>query len=202
MKIKAGLSALLILSALSNNLIAQNILPADLQIKMALQASPADKKDSAMVYGYSSTGEFVVLRKGLNDMVCLADNPKQKGVYISCYFQELEPFMARGRELNADRKSYKQKMDTREQEVKSGKLSMPKQPTTLFAYWGTDEALNPETGALKDAQRRYVVYIPFATSKTTGLPNRPDVPGMPWIMDEGTHKAHIMINPANMLHKH
>ncbi|MDQ6481844.1 hypothetical protein [Dyadobacter sp. LHD-138] len=202
MKRNLVLSGLVALFTGSSELIAQDILPAELQIKMALQAAPADKKDSAMVYGYSSAGQFVILRKGLNDMVCLADNPKQKGVYINCYFKELEPFMARGRELNAERKTYKQKMDTRELDVKNGKVLMPKQPTTLFAYWGSDEALNTETGELKDAQRRYVVYIPFATSKTTGLPNKPDVPGMPWIMDEGTHKAHIMINPANMLHKH
>ena len=183
-------------------LFAQQILPADLQIKMAVQAAPAAQRDSAMVYGYASDGTFTVLRKGLNDLVCLADNPRQKGVYISCYFKELEPFMARGRELSAEKKSFKQKMDTREQEVRSGKLRMPKQPTTLFAYWGSDEALDQQTGALSDAQRRYVVYIPFATAKSTGLHNKPDVPGMPWIMDEGTHKAHIMINPADMNHKH
>lgn len=183
-------------------LFAQQILPAELQIKMAVQAAPAVQRDSAMVYGYAADGTFTVLRKGTNDLVCLADNPKQKGVYISCYFKELEPFMARGRGLSAEKKSFKQKMDTREQEVKSGKLQMPKQPTTLFAYWGSDEALNQETGELSDAQRRYVVYIPFATAKSTGLPNKPDVPGMPWIMDEGTHKAHIMINPADMNHKH
>jgi len=42
---------------------------------------------------------------------------------------------------------------------------------------------------------RYVIYIPFATAESTGLPLAPSAPGMPWIMDPGTHRAHIMINP-------
>jgi hypothetical protein len=42
---------------------------------------------------------------------------------------------------------------------------------------------------------RYVIYIPYATSASTGLPLKQDAPGMPWIMDPGTPRAHIMINP-------
>ena len=30
---------------------------------------------------------------------------------------------------------------------------------------------------------------------TTGIPLAPLTPGGPWIMDPGTHRAHIMINP-------
>ena len=34
-----------------------------------------------------------------------------------------------------------------------------------------------------------------ATAETTGLPTKPHVKGMPWIMDPGTHRAHIMVGP-------
>jgi hypothetical protein len=43
---------------------------------------------------------------------------------------------------------------------------------------------------------RYVIYIPFATSESTGLPLKPEIPGGPWLMDAGTHRAHIMLNPT------
>jgi len=43
---------------------------------------------------------------------------------------------------------------------------------------------------------RYVIYIPFATPESTGLPLSPEIPGGPWIMDSGTHRAHIMLNPT------
>ncbi|MFT5773641.1 MAG: hypothetical protein ACI9ZX_003050 [Algoriphagus sp.] len=39
------------------------------------------------------------------------------------------------------------------------------------------------------------MYIPWATSESTGLPLKAYGPGMPWIMDPGTHRAHIMISP-------
>lgn len=178
------------------------IYPEELQVKTAVLAAPTDKRDSATVYGYNQKGEFILLREGKNDLVCLADNPKYKGISVSCYFNQLEPFMARGRELTAEGKNFKQKMDTRAAEIESGQLKMPLTPTILYAYWGSEEEYDMTTGELKDALRRYVVYIPYATGESTGLPVKPDVPGMPWLMDAGTHKAHIMINPPNMNHGH
>ena len=70
---------------------------ADVQIKTALLAAPANKRDSAAVYGYSEKKEFVLLRKGLNELVCVADNPDQQGISVSCYHKDLDPFMERGR---------------------------------------------------------------------------------------------------------
>lgn len=103
--------------------------------------------------------------------------------------------MARGRELQDLGKSFKEKFDAREEEVKSGKLKMPDEPSILFAVSGLEENYNPATGELKNGHMRYVIYTPYATAASTGLPEKPDVPGMPWIMDPGTHRAHIMITP-------
>lgn len=167
----------------------------EIQIKTALLAAPSDKREGAMVYGYSSDGKLIVLRTGTNDMICLADNPKQRGIQVSCYYYKLDAFMARGRELLAEGKTLKERFDIREEEVKSGKLKMPEEPSILFVVQGTEANYNRETGELKDAFMRYVIYIPYATSASTGLPEKPDVPGMPWIMDPGTHRAHIMITP-------
>jgi len=168
----------------------------EVQIKQAVLAAPEEQREKAMVYGYNDKGEFVVLRKGENEMVCLADDPEQTGLNVSCYHKDLEPFMARGRELKKDGKNFQEVFDIREQEVKSGKLLMPKAPATLFVYSAKEEQVNKTTGEVKDGYLRYVIYIPYATAETTGLPLKPTAPGMPWIMDPGTHRAHIMINPA------
>ncbi|TDB63965.1 hypothetical protein [Arundinibacter roseus] len=168
---------------------------AEIQIKSAVLAAPTDKREGARVYGFATDGQFKILREGTNDWVCLADDPAQKGINVSCYHNLLEPFMARGRELKTEKKSPKEIFDIREAEVKSGKLKMPEQPSTLFVLSGTDENFDPATGDLKDSYLRYVVYIPFATAESTGLPLKPEGPAMPWIMDPGTHRAHIMINP-------
>lgn len=165
------------------------------QISTAVLAAPEGLREKAMVYGYSEKGEFIVLRSGGNEMVCLADDPNQAGLNVSCYHKDLEPFMARGRDLKKAGKNFKEIFDIREEEVKSGKLVMPKYPATLFVYSATDEQFNKASGEVTGGNLRYVVYIPYATSETTGLPLKPEAPGMPWIMDPGTHRAHIMINP-------
>lgn len=167
----------------------------EIQIKSALLAAPADKRDSASVYGYSDKKEFILLKKGTNELVCLADDPGKAGFSVSCYHKDLQPFMQRGQELRIQGKGSDEIFDTREKEVKSGKLKMPKQPTTLFVYTSKDENYNPATGEVKEGYLRYVVYIPYATAESTGLPLKPDGPAMPWIMHPGTHGAHIMINP-------
>lgn len=169
---------------------------AAMQIKTAVLAAPADKRDGAAVYGYNQKGEVVLLRKGTNEMVCLADDPNQKGFSTSSYHKDLEPFMARGRELRKAGKERDEIFKTREQEVKSGKLKMPKQPAALFVFTAKDENVNLSTGEVTDGYLRYVVYIPYATAESTGLPLKPESPAMPWIMDPGTHAAHIMITPA------
>jgi hypothetical protein len=128
-------------------------------------------------------------------MVCLADDPAQNGFNVSCYHKDLDPFMARGRDLKKEGKSHTDIFTIREDEVKAGKLVMPKQPATLYVYSADDAKYNRTTGEVQDAYLRYVIYIPYATAASTGLPTKPDAPGMPWIMDPGTHRAHIMISP-------
>jgi len=176
---------------------AQVIIPSeDVQITSALLAAPEESRDGAMVYGFSPDGEFVVLREGTNNMICLADDPNSPGFSVSCYPNELEVFMDRGRVLKSEGKSFKEIFDQREEEANAGQLKMPKDGTTLFVFYANDEsAFDPKTGEVKGGNFRYVVYIPYATAESTGLPLSPEAPGMPWIMDPGTHRAHIMINP-------
>ena len=172
-----------------------DILPVDIQIKTATLPAPEADKAGAMVYGYNSAGKMIVLRKGNNNLVCLADNPNKKGISVSCYSNKLEPFMKRGRELAAEGKSYMEKRKIRGEEVESGKIKMPKEPSMAYIYYGNDEDYNKTTGELKDGQFRYVIYTPFATPESTGLPIKPHAKGMPWLMDPGTHRAHIMVGP-------
>src|SRR5687768_8526542 len=71
----------------------------EVQIKSALLAAPQEKRDSCTVYGYSPDKQLVLLRKGTNELICLADNPDEADFSVACYVKELEPFMQRGREL-------------------------------------------------------------------------------------------------------
>jgi hypothetical protein len=186
----------ILLSIISSVAVAQ-IPPAEVQIKTALLAAPSDKRANAMVYGYNEKGEFIVLRKGSNEFICIADDPKQKGISVSCYHKDLEPFMARGRALKAQGKTAEDIFKIREAEAKSGKMRMPKQAANLQVFSADEENYNAATGEVTKGHYRYVVYIPWATAASTGLPTKPEAPGMPWIMNPGTHRAHIMIDPPS-----
>ncbi len=166
------------------------------QIAAAVMAAPESQRAEATVYGFDGNGDLVLLRKGSNNLLCLADNPQKKGFNVACYHKDLEPFMARSRALRKEGKNNGEIFKIKEEEVKAGKLKMPENPTTLHILSGADGIYNAETGMVDNASYRYVVYIPYATQKSTGLPLKPVTNGGPWLMDPGTHRAHIMISTA------
>ncbi len=170
---------------------AAEIPSAEWQIKTGVLAAPKAQQDAATILGYDPSGALVTLRPGTNNLICLADDPKQDGFSVSCYHKDLEPFMARGRELAAQGKKAVETTKIREEDVKSGKLKMPDRGVLNVTTGKRDAA----TGEVTELYTRYVVYIPYATPETTGIPLAPATPGGPWIMDPGTHRAHIMINP-------
>lgn len=164
-------------------------------IATALMAAPEESRSGCTVIGYNMSGDFVTLKEGDNEFICLADDPNKAGFSAACYHKSLEPFMARGRELKSQGKSRTEIFDIREEEVKSGKLTMGKAGSTLHIYFGEKTQYDPETAEVVGAKYRYVVYLPWATPESTGLPTQPLASNHPWIMDPGTHKAHIMISP-------
>ncbi|WP_439151555.1 hypothetical protein [Winogradskyella sp.] len=166
----------------------------DALIATALMAAPEASRAGCKVIGYNMEGEFVTLREGNNEFIVLADDPKKEGFSAACYHKDLDPFMAIGRALKSEGKNHQEIFDIREEEVKSGKLKIPT-GGTLHIYFGNSTLYDPETAKVEDARLRYVVYMPYATAASTGLPEAPAASNHPWIMNPGTHRAHIMISP-------
>lgn len=171
------------------------ILSAEVQIATATLAAPDMYRDGATVLGYNAKGKLVTLREGTNELVCLANDPNKDGISVACYSVELEPFMARGRELIAEGKTEKEKREVRQKEIEAGTLKMPNEAAAVYVLTADDKDLNTKTGELENSHIRYVFYKPYMTGKNTGLPTKPQGMGMPWLMDPGTHRAHIMITP-------
>lgn len=187
---KTFLSLLLIFIGLSAY--SQSQPSKEIQIKMAVLAAPEDQQADATVYAFD--GEL--LRKGSNQTICLGDDPGREGLSVSCYHSSAQPFMARGWELRKDGKNAQEVFEAREAESKAGKLQLPDSGSLLNALVAEEADVDWTTGEAKNTYTRSVVYIPWATAESTGLPLKPAGPGLPWIMDPGTHRAHIMINPA------
>jgi hypothetical protein len=47
----------------------------------------------------------------------------------------------------------------------------------VYIYYGKDENYNKSTVEFKDGQYRYVIYTPFVTPESTGLPIKPHAKG-------------------------
>jgi hypothetical protein len=160
------------------------------QIASAVLAAPKDMRSGAAVLGYNDKGELVMLRKGENDLICLASDPKAKAFSVACYHKDLEPYMARGRELTAQGLKGKERQEKRWKEVEEGKLLMPKGPHMLYVLSG--QGYDTTKGEVTAAELRWVVYIPYATPESTGLPTTGGAG--PWLMYAGTPGAHIMFS--------
>ena len=169
--------------------------PAKEQIAATLLAAPEDRRAEAAVLGYNRQGALVTLREGTNDLICLADDPKKEKFSAACYHKDLEPFMARGRELIAQGITGQKRNDIRWKEIGDGTLAMSRAARALYVLNGT--AYDAAAGKVTERYLRWVLYVPYATPESTGLSTERS-PSAPWLMSSGTAGAHIMINPPRV----
>lgn len=173
---------------------AQTVPNAERQVAAAVLALPEPMRAGATVLGYHELGKLVELRHGSNGMTCLADNPADSTFHVACYHASLEPFMARGRALRAEGVTGGQVDSVRFREIREGKLAMPPTPSALRSLSGGAGSWNADSNTVREGRALYVVYIPFATTESTGISSVP-APNQPWLMLPGTPKAHIMFVP-------
>ena len=76
--------------------------------------------------------------------------------------------------------------------IAAGTLKMPDGPRMLYNLYAPGDSLDRTTGLAHGAVGLQVVYIPYATPESTGLPAKPG-DGLPWLMYPGKPWAHIMI---------
>jgi hypothetical protein len=191
MKIAFVLLLPLAVPALGRAQNASTVLPAETQIAAAVGPLPAQFRAAATVLGYApGQNGLVKLRQGKNTFICLADDPSDDRFHVACYHDSLEPFMLRGRELRAQ--GITNVDSARYAEIDSGKLKMAKGPAALYSQ--TAQGQPGPDGTSPNARSLYVIYVPFATAESTGLPTRPEG-NTPWLMMPGTAKAHVMFTP-------
>ena len=167
---------------------------AAFQIAAAVSPLPENLRAGARVLGYDAAGKLVTLRPGTNQMTCLADDPSAKMFHVACYHSSLEPFMSRGRALHALKKSKESIDSTRLREIQAGRYAMPARQAALYQYFAQRDSVDVNSGLISGAEYLYVVYVPYATYKSTGITEAP-IEGGPWIMDPGKPWAHLMIQP-------
>ena len=198
---KTVLALLLCFMILPTSAPAQALSP-EMQIASALLAAPEDRRAGAKVLGWDGKGPAVTLREGTNELICVGNNPNPETedssnvkipFSVACYHKDLEPFMARGRELTmSGMKIDRERDQARAKEVDAGTLVFPREPRMLYVLEG--KGFDTASGQVIEPYLRWVVYVAYATAASTGMPVKP-APGVPWLMYPGQAGAHIMIDP-------
>lgn len=161
-------------------------------VEAAVLPLPEDMRAGATVMGLSEDGEFTTLRQGTSAMICLTDAPGDGRFHVACYHRDLEPFMERGRALRAEGMDLDAVTDTRRSEIEAGTLFFPEGPVALYSLTGDYDSVIFDDGRIHGATRLHVLYVPYATIESTGLPPRAPR-GQPWLMDPGEPWAHVMM---------
>ena len=159
-------------------------------VASAALAAPASLRDGAEVRAWTAEERLVTLREGSNGIICLADRPGDGAFKAACYHDGLEPFMARGRELLRQGIRGEARNRARWEEIEAGTLPMPRAAMVYNLNFSTED-FDPATTDPAPGGRLHALYMPGATTESTGLPTRPG--SGPWLMLPGTPQAHVMI---------
>ena len=150
-------------------------------ISDALLPLPTELREGTKVVVVDEPGTRRVLREGNNGIICQADSP-DPDFDVRCYHQSLDAFFTRLAELQAGGASLDTVLDTLHTEMEAGKLKSIDRATVYRLRGSNLEGALPHTA----------VFLPGATSQSTGLPTEPSH-YRPWLMWSGTAAAHIMI---------
>lgn len=189
MRLRFAFCSVLVLLLTACGTQAQAPPSAEDQIAAAVKAAPEPMRTSATVLGYTDQRTLATLREGDGPLVCLADDPAEESFHAACYHEALEPFMKRGRELRRQGKSGAAVDSIRRAEIEDGTLSYPDRPTALYNLSG--DAYDAAADSVRSPSRLRVLYVPYETAETTGLPTKPQ--GGPWLMAPGEPWAHVMV---------
>ena len=159
-------------------------------VETAVLAAPPSLREGAEVRGWTAEDRLVTLREGSNGLICLADRPGDEQLAVACYHAGLEPFMERGRQLRRDGLEGMDRQEARWAEIDAGAIPMPVAGMVYNLGYGSED-IDPSTFDPVTATRLHALYIPGATTESTGV--TAEAGDGPWLMFAGTPSAHIMI---------
>jgi hypothetical protein len=160
----------------------------------ALLPLPEQLRAGATVVQLDAEFRPVVLRKGTNGMVCIADRPNDDRFDVRCYRDTFIPVVYRAFQLG-----YQVSGEKVEAEIKAGTLQLSNAPTAGY------RCLGPISGY--DASRNTVnaqvecwqsIHFPFRTAAELGVPDEHDISAaqqreIPYVMSSGKYWSHVMI---------
>lgn len=182
----------------SANLVAQQVPSKEQQIAAATLPLAEGFRAAASVRSISADLKVITLRKGTGSMVCSIIEPEGKtylaycedGIYAAYFYRQSQLQAELGKSGKpADVAQVKAAM---QKEMESGRLTRPTRPAIGFMLRSKTFNWNTNTPSA-DAEHWETIQVPDATGASLALPSSRVKMGEPWVMQEGTPGAHIMI---------
>jgi hypothetical protein len=176
------------LAALAALLLAPMDALAEDSVDKAVSPLPAPLRAGAAVIEWDAkTFAYKTVRKGTNSLVCFRVPPSEAKLDARCYHKDFIPAIARSLVLELGGVKGHDLDQKLIEEVKAGKLVLPKTPT--MGYRNLD-------GEVWES-----VHIPFATAEQLGAVDmgelsREEQKKVPYAMAAGSWWAHVMIEHA------
>ena len=148
-------------------------------IAEAIIPLPDHQKDDATVVRYAD-GSRTVLRQGSNTMVCEPDGPAP-GIRVWCYHESFVPRMNEIARLRAQ--GERNALVVVDAAHAAGTVPNAERGALMRFWSGPDRA---------HARRMTIIWVPGATSDSTGLPVEPSADSA-WLMCPTGSRAHIMV---------
>jgi hypothetical protein len=168
-------------------------------VREAVAPLPAVLRAGATVIRWTPKGQHEVVRAGTSSLVCFRLEPGEAAFDARCYHRDFMVLIYRAHELEAQSLAMPEIRKRIDEEVRSGKLALPKQPTVGYRVLGPVRAYDATTGEITSEMESWQsVHIPYASAEQLGVADMSVLPEpaqkwQPYSMAVGTFWAHIMI---------
>jgi hypothetical protein len=181
---------------------AQAPAPSNHTIAAALLPLPEQLRAGATVVQLDREFRPVVLRKGTNGMVCIADRPDDDRFDVRCYKDAFIPVVYRAFQLG-----YQVSGEKVEAEIKTGKLALSNEPTAGYRCLGPVSGFDASRNAVNTQIECWQsIHFPFRTAAELGVADERDITEsqqreIPYVMSSGKYWSHVMIRHPTV-HEH
>jgi hypothetical protein len=182
------------------NLAAQNVPTIEQQIAAATLPLPEAYRAGATARSISADLKITELRRGTNSMVCSVIRPGSEEFFVHCFQRDYDALVNRRNQLAQELSKNGKPADATavraalQKEIESGRITVPASPAVGFQMRGPANAFDWNSGTpAKEITHWEMIMIPNATGASLSLPNSRPKDGGPWVMNESTPGAHIMI---------
>jgi hypothetical protein len=175
------------------------LLPREVEMKMALSAAPEHLRAGAGVYALEKNG-FVKVRESRNGFTCIVNRDHPLNQKPTCYDAEgaatILPKILRVGELLMQAKPLPEIHAEIREGFRTGKYIAPRRPGVAYMLSGDIRDYNEETGKVESFPPHVMFYAPNLTNKDIGSKGDFE-PGLPSIGYQGPHGFMIVVLGKN-----